>query len=472
MVFSSLHFLFIYLPAVIAGYFLLSARPDIRWRNGFLFFASLVFYAWGEPVYVLLMLFSIAFGWLSGIISEKYRGDRLKARAILALSITINIGILGFFKYANFFISNINRVSGLDIPVLKLALPLGVSFYTFQILSYLIDVYRGRSQARRDILGFGLYIAMFPQLIAGPIIRYNSIEPQLSGRRESVDLFGSGAGLFTVGLCKKTLLANNIGIFWDYVKGLTPDKLTVVAAWTGIIAFGLQLYFDFSGYSDMAIGLGRMFGFRFERNFDYPYTSLSVSEFWRRWHISLGAWFREYLYIPLGGSRRGVGRTVLNLLIVWAVTGLWHGANWNFILWGLYYFLFLAGERFLWAGALSKAPISLKRVYVLAVVMAGWALFTFEDTGRLGEYCIALIGFAGGGVINSRILYYLSSWGAVLLAAVIGATPLPARAISAIEGKAPFAAACLKLTLMIAGLILSVAYLVDSSYNPFLYFRF
>jgi len=468
-------FLFIYLPAVLAGYHILRGFVAVRWRNAFLFAVSLAFYAWGEPVYVLLMLFSTAFGWLCGVSLDACRENKAKARAILALGVIVNIGILGFFKYANFLIANINKVLGPGvpgIPGLSLALPLGISFYTFQVLSYVIDVYRGRGSVQRDMLSFGAYIAMFPQLIAGPIIRYNTIAAQLEGRRESPALFGSGAGLFTVGLCKKVLLANNIGVFWDYVKAFSPDRLTVLAAWSGIFAFGLQLYFDFSGYSDMAIGLGRMFGFRFERNFDYPYTSLSVTEFWRRWHISLGAWFREYLYIPLGGNRRGAGRTVLNLLVVWAATGLWHGANWNFIFWGLYYFCFLAGERFLWAGALDKAPKALRRAYALVIVMAGWALFVFEDMGSLGAFCLALLGAAGGGLVDGQILYYLSSWGGVLLMAAVGATALPAAALARVEERAPVVAAYLKPALMVAGLVLSIAYLVDSSYNPFLYFRF
>ncbi len=472
MVFSSVPFLFAYLPAVLAGYYILRRFLGVKWRNAFLFFVSLVFYAWGEPVYVLLMMFSIAFGWLCGVLLERHRGDRQKALLILIPGIIVNIAILGFFKYANFFIHNTNKIFGAGVSELKLTLPVGVSFYTFQILSYIIDVYRGDAVTQQDILSFGAYISMFPQLVAGPIIRYNSIASQLSDRRESLDLFGEGAGLFVVGLCKKVLIANNIGIFWDRLRELPPDKLTVLGAWSGIIGFGLQLYFDFSGYSDMAVGLGRMLGFHFERNFDYPYTSLSVTEFWRRWHISLGAWFREYLYIPLGGSRRGDRRTAINLFVVWAATGLWHGANWNFIFWGLYYFVFLAGERFIWAGALRKAPKILKRVYVLAIVMAGWALFSFEDTISLGRYCLALVGVAGGGIVNDPILYYLSSWGGILLVAAVGATPLAASAMSYIENKPRGAAIYIKTLLMLAGFILSIAYLVDSSYNPFLYFKF
>ena len=472
MVFSGLLFLFAYLPAVLAIYYTLPGRGDKGLRNAFLFFASLVFYAWGEPVYVLLMLFTICVGWLTGLFLQRWSQDRRKARYVLLLSVIVNIGILCFFKYGNFIVDNLNGLTGLNLGSLHLPLPLGISFYTFQVMSYTVDVYRGDAPAQPNILSFGAYISMFPQLIAGPIVRYRSIAAQLTGRRESLRLLGSGAGLFTVGLAKKVLLANNIGILWSYIRALPPAEMTVLAAWSGIAAFGLQLYFDFSGYSDMAVGLGRMLGFEFDRNFFYPYSSGSITEFWRRWHISLGVWFREYVYFPLGGSRRGSWLTVLNLLVVWAATGLWHGANWNFLLWGLYYFLFLAGEKFVWAGLLDKAPKGLRHLYVLVIVMAGWALFVFEDMGSLGAFVRALGGLAGGGWFNDRILYYLSSWGWVLLTAAVGSTPLAASALRRLEAKQPALAACAKPVLMLAGLLLSVAWLVDSSYNPFLYFRF
>jgi len=468
LVFSSLLFIFAYLPAVLAVYFILPRS----WRNAFLFFASLIFYAWGEPVYVLLMLFTIAFGWLSGLLLGRWGQDRRIAKWILILDVIVNIGILGFFKYGNFIVANLNHFAGLSLGSLKLFLPLGISFYTFQTMSYTFDVYRGDAPVQRNILSFGAYVALFPQLIAGPIVRYNTIAEQLDHRRESLDLFGQGAGLFTVGLAKKVLLANNIGLFWDHIKAMAPGEMTVLAAWAGIIAFGLQLYFDFSGYSDMAVGLGRMLGFRFERNFLYPYISRSITEFWRRWHISLSTWFREYLYFPLGGSRKGDTRTVLNLLVVWAATGFWHGANWNFILWGLYYFAFLVAEKFLWGGLLDKAPKWLRHCYTLVIVLAGWALFVFEDMGCLGAFIRVMAGRADGGFVNDRILYLLSSWGFVLLAAAVGATPLAAKAYDWLTGRWPAPAAWIKPALMLAGLLTSVAYLVDSSYNPFLYFRF
>jgi len=468
LVFSSLLFLFVYLPAVLAIYFLL----PVAWRNGFLFFASLIFYAWGEPLYVFLMFFTISFGWLTGIGLERWGEDRVKAKAVLVISVIINMGILGFFKYGNFVVENLNLLTGWRINSLNLPLPLGISFYTFQTMSYTIDLYRGHAPFQPNILDFGAYVSMFPQLIAGPIVRYNTIALQLKSRRENLKSFGSGAGIFTIGLAKKVLLANTIGLFWDAVKTMPADTLTALAAWSGIIAFGLQLYFDFSGYSDMAVGMGKMLGFEFERNFLYPYCSRSITEFWRRWHISLSTWFREYVYIPLGGSRQGNKRTVLNLLIVWAATGLWHGANWNFLLWGLYYFLFLSGERFIWSGLLEKTQGILRHIYVLLLVMSGWALFVFDDMGSLGMFIRAMVGQAGGGLVNNRILYLLSSWAFVLLLAALGTTPAAASVMARFEKKWPKAAALAKPVLVLAGLLLSVAYLVDSSYNPFLYFRF
>jgi alginate O-acetyltransferase complex protein AlgI len=468
LVFSSLLFLFAYLPSVLAVYYILPRSC----RNAFLFFASLLFYAWGEPVYVLLMLFTITFGWSTGLMLGRWKEDRSRARAILLLDIVVNIGLLGFFKYGNFIVANLNQLAGLSLKSLDLPLPLGISFYTFQTMSYTFDVYRGDAPVQPNLLSFGAYVALFPQLIAGPIVRYNTIAEQLDHRRESVDQFGQGAGIFVIGLAKKVLLANNLGVLWSQVKALPQGEMTLLAAWAGIAVFGLQLYFDFSGYSDMAVGLGRMLGFRFERNFFYPYVSTSITEFWRHWHISLSTWFREYLYIPLGGGRRGAGRTIANLFAVWAVTGFWHGANWNFIYWGLYYFAFLVCEKYLWGSFLEMAPKAFRHLYTLIIVMAGWALFVFDDAASLGTFLQAMGGQVGGGWFNDRIMYYLSSMAAVLLAAVIGATPLAVTAFNRATAKWPMFMAIIKPTLVLAGLLLSTMYLVDSSYNPFLYFRF
>ncbi|MCL1848895.1 MAG: MBOAT family protein, partial [Clostridiales bacterium] len=442
------------------------------WRNGFILISSLLFYAWGEPVYLLLMLFSIAFGWLAGIALDKSRGKRRLSLVIVTANVLASLGILGFFKYGNFIVENLNRIASLHLSLIDLPLPLGISFYTFQILSYTIDVHRGEGKAQISLVNFGTYIAMFPQLIAGPIVRYNSIALQLTRRRETLSQFGEGVGLFVIGLAKKVLLANNIGLLWGEIKTLPSGGMTLLAAWTGIAAFGLQLYFDFSAYSDMAVGMGRMLGFDLERNFNYPYLSLSITDFWRRWHISLGAWFREYLYIPLGGSRQGRIRTILNLLIVWTATGLWHGASWNYVLWGLYYFLFLLGERFLWSRILEKAPKWMKRLYVLFVVMIGWVLFVHEDLPDIGYFLTALFGGARGGVYSDHILYLLSSWRFVILSALIGATPMAANLMARFGKSRPMASAFARSILTLAGLLFSTAYLVDSSFNPFLYFRF
>ncbi len=468
MVFSSILFLFAYLPAVLAAYHIVPKG----WRNPLLFFVSLIFYAWGEPVYVVLMIFTTVFGWLTGIMLERWGDEPQKAKAILALSVVVNLGILGFFKYGNFIVDNINGLTGWGLAELNLPLPVGISFYTFQTMSYTIDVYRRHTPVQPNVLSFGAYVALFPQLIAGPIVRYNTIAEQLDHREETWELFGRGAGLFTVGLAKKVLLANNIGMFWDSIKVLPGSEMTVLAAWCGIVAFGFQLYFDFSGYSDMAIGLGWMLGFHFERNFNYPYISRSITEFWRRWHISLSTWFREYLYIPLGGSRQGKGRTIFNLFVVWTVTGFWHGASWNYVLWGLYYFVFLIAEKFLWGGLLERLPKFWRHTYTLLIVMTGWALFVFEDMGSLGQFLQALAGRAGGGWVNRQILYYLNSWSLTLLAAMVGITPLTKAAYGRLAAKWPGFTGLLQPVLMLAGLLLSVAYLVDSSYNPFLYFRF
>jgi alginate O-acetyltransferase complex protein AlgI len=489
LVFSSLLFLFYFLPIVLVAYYL---APK-AWRNPLLFFVSLFFYAWGEPVYVLLMLFTTAAGWAAGLLLRRWEKDRVKARAALILASAVNLALLGFFKYGGLVLESVAALSGRPPTAWTLPLPLGISFYTFQTMSYVIDVYRGQAPTQPNFLSFGAYVALFPQLIAGPIVRYNTIAEQLIRRRENLALLGRGAGLFVVGLAKKVLLANNIGLFWDQIRALPAGEMTWLAAWSGIIGFGLQLYFDFSGYSDMAVGLGRMFGFYFEPNFQYPYISRSVTEFWRRWHISLGTWFREYLYIPLGGSRGGQAQTLRNLLIVWAATGLWHGASWNYLFWGLYYFLFLAGEKSLWGRWLARKPGWLGHAYTLLVVMTGWTLFVFEDTGDLLRFAGALVGLAPAGLdpsglgaaslgaaglggaislANDTILYALSSFGGVLLAAILAATPLPAALWARLTAKWPKQSACLRPALLLFGLLLSVAYLVDSSYNPFLYFRF
>ena len=381
MVFSSLMFLFRFLPIVLLLYF---AAPK-RARNAILFLASLVFYAWGEPVYVVLMLFSTAVdfthGWL--VDSNLKKGNRARARYFVIESMVINLALLGFFKYSDFLIGNINALFGAEIPLLKLALPIGISFYTFQTMSYTVDIYRGQAKLQKNIISFGAYVALFPQLIAGPIVQYKTVAEELNHRTESSDEFAAGALKFMCGLGKKVLLANNIGLLWDTVSQTAPAQTSVLAAWLGITACCLQIYFDFSGYSDMAIGLGRMFGFHFLENFNYPFTSKSITEFWRRWHISLGSWFREYVYIPLGGNRAGLAKQARNIAVVWLLTGFWHGASWNFVLWGVYFGIFLMIEKFFLGGLLKKLPPAVTHIYTLLIVSVSFVLFSFGQGGHV-----------------------------------------------------------------------------------------
>ena len=464
MVFSSLLFMFIYLPAVLAIYY---AVPR-RWRNLWLFVANLVFYGWGEPVYILLMLFSICINYFAGLLIDKNRDDRKKAKGILIADIVINLAMLGFFKYYDLFAATLSAIPGVSVRALHLALPIGISFYTFQTMSYPIDVYRGDAELQRNFISFGTFVALFPQLIAGPIVRYKDIASQLDFRATGVDQFSSGVRRFTVGLGKKVLIANNIGALWDIYAAKAPGELTVLGAWLGILAFSLQIYFDFSGYSDMAIGLGRMLGFEFLENFNYPYISKSVTEFWRRWHISLGTWFRDYVYIPLGGNRKGPWRQIFNLLVVWALTGFWHGANWTFLCWGLYYAVFLIIEKLFLLKGLKRVPV-IATVYTLLVAVCGWVLFDLPSLSAAGSYYGAMFGFAGGGLSVASDLFYLREYGAVFLVCALACTPLGKTLYEKLSDKAK---AWLTPVMIAAVLVLSTAYLVDATYNPFLYFRF
>ena len=464
MVFSSLLFLFIYLPVVLAIYYLVPRR----WRNLWLFIANLVFYGWGEPVYILLMLFSITVNYFAGILIDRFRENRRKAKRILLLDVVINLAMLGFFKYYDLFASTLSMIPGVSVRALHLALPIGISFYTFQTMSYPIDIYRGDARLQRSYISFGTFVALFPQLIAGPIVRYKDIAEQLDFRAGGADQFASGVRRFTVGLGKKVLIANNIGALWDIYAAKAPGELTVLGSWLGILAFSLQIYFDFSGYSDMAIGLGRMLGFEFLENFNYPYISKSVTEFWRRWHISLGTWFRDYVYIPLGGNRKGPWRQIFNLLIVWALTGFWHGANWTFLCWGLYYAVFLILEKLFLLKPLKKAPV-LATVYTLLVAVCGWVLFDLPSVGAAAAYYRSMFGFAGGGVCSETDLFYLREYAAVFLVSILACLPLGKRVYDRLSDKAK---AWLTPLMIAVVLILSTAYLVNATYNPFLYFRF
>ncbi len=466
MLFSSIPFLYYFLPCVLLVYFL---APRCL-KNTVLLLSSLFFYAWGEPRFVVFMLIAIVQGYGFGLLVEKFRGGR-GARLCLALSAVLSLGLLAYCKYADFFLSTFNALTGLSIPLLKVALPIGISFYTFQILSYVVDVYRGDVPAQRNFIDLAAYVAMFPQLIAGPIVRYSDIAGQLKTRTHSLENAALGARRFILGLAKKVLLANVLYALISAYK--SAGEKTVLFTWLYAIAYVLHLYFDFSGYSDMAIGLGRIFGFHFAENFSYPYISRSVTEFWRRWHMSLGTWFRDYVYIPLGGNRAGRARWLLNILVVWLLTGLWHGAAWTFVLWGLFFAVFLTAEK-LWYGRALARTHAAKHLYVLLLVVVSFVLF---DSASLGE-AVRTIGalFGAGGLAGADRLsvYYLRSYAVVFLIGILGATPLPARlagrlSAGRVGGRAMAAA---EPVVLLALLALCTAYLVDGSFNPFLYFRF
>ena len=460
MLFSSVPFLFYFLPAALLIYF---AAPR-QLKNAVLLLASLFFYAWGEPKYMLLMLVSIVQGYGFGLLIEKHHGQKA-SKVFLTLSILVSLGLLGYFKYADFFLSSVNAVTGLSLPLLKLSLPIGISFYTFQVLSYVIDVYRGETAAQRNFIDLAAYVSLFPQLIAGPIVRYSDVAAELKSRTHSVSAAAEGVRRFTVGFAKKILLANQFGALASAYKS-TQDA-SVLFVWLYALAFLLQVYFDFSGYSDMAIGLGRMLGFHFPENFNYPYTAASVTEFWRWWHISLTTWFREYLYIPLGGSRKGTWRTVRNIFLVWFCTGFWHGASWNFILWGLHFFVWLMLEKYLLRDFLQKLPSWLRHFYTLVVVFVGWGVFAMEDLTVCTGYFKTC--FGSGTLWSAADGYYLIAYGLTLLILTVGSTRLPRKVWNRLPERTRD---LLGPLLMAAGLVICTAYLVDGSYNPFLYFRF
>ena len=473
MLFSSPIFLFVFLPIVLLVYFLVPRRE----RNLVLFVASLFFYAWGEPVYVLLMLFSTFVNYGFGLLMTRLRerGEFSRAKAALVAITVINVGLLVFFKYTDFFLSALGLIPGVTAPQLGIALPIGISFYTFHSISYTVDVYRGITRAERSVVTFGAYVFLFPQLIAGPIIQYKTVREQLHGRRESFERFASGVGRFVVGFAKKALLANNIGVVWHNIQQQDPSSLPVATAWIGILAFTFQIYFDFSGYSDMAIGLARMFGFEFPENFNYPYLSRSLTEFWRRWHISLGNFFREYVYIPLGGNRRGLLKQARNILIVWMLTGFWHGAAVNFIVWGLYFAVFLLLEKMFLLRLLEKLPRAVSHIYALLFIVFGWVIFSFDDFSRGFTFLRAMLGLTGAGLSNNASVYLLYTNALLLVVLAVGSPQLPARAAKAFERRLQNRQVLLAVVQNAVYLLLltgSLACVVSSSYNPFLYFRF
>ena len=466
MVFSSTIFLCVYLPLVLLGYYICPKKG----RNLFLLIVSLVFYAWGEPKYVFLMIFSILVNYIFGRLMDKHRENKKRLKLMLVLSVVIDLGLLSVFKYTDFIITNVNAIFGANFDLLNIALPIGISFYTFQAMSYTIDVYRNDVRVQKNLIDFGMYITMFPQLIAGPIVRYADVQDQLAERSVTTADFSEGVMRFVVGLGKKVLLANQMGAVWSDIYALGGD-VSALMAWTGAIAYTFQIYFDFSGYSDMAIGLGRMFGFKFPENFRYPYQSVSITDFWRRWHITLSTWFKEYLYIPLGGNRRGLARQALNLLIVWSLTGFWHGAGWNFVLWGLYYFVILFIEKLFLLKALDKLPKFFRHVYALLLIIIGWVIFASDDVSVLLPYLGSM--FGANGAIGGMDVYTLLTKAVLLIICCIASTELPKKlflsAAGAMNEKAAFT---LKSVLTIALLAMSMILLIGDSYNPFLYFRF
>ncbi len=461
MVFSTLLFLFRFLPISLFLYYIVPAR----WKNAVLLVVSLIFYSWGEVRYFPIMIFSTVLDYTCSRCIERWRDRRWVCKTALGVSIFCNLGMLIFFKYTDFFLSNLNALLGLSIPLLRLTLPLGISFYTFQTMSYTIDVYRGDAGAEHNIINFGAYVTMFPQLIAGPIVRYTDVAERLNilKGRVTLDRVDDGISLFIFGLAKKVLIANSVGALWTEIsETLGYGSISTPLAWMGILAYTLQIYFDFSGYSLMAIGLGKMLGFDFPDNFNYPYISKSITEFWRRWHMTLGSWFREYVYIPLGGNRKGKARQILNMAVVWFLTGFWHGADWNFILWGLFYLALLIIEKLWLLKKLEKAPV-LAHIYTMLFVIVGWAIFFITDLGQLGDFLRRLFVPTGG----ISALYYLRNYAVIFVVAMVFCTPLPMRLYEKIKHNTLLRGLCLGVLLA-----LSIAYLSNATYNPFLYFRF
>lgn len=473
MVFSSIFFLFTFLPLSLLLYWMSPAKI----KNFTLLAVSLFFYAWGEPVYVLLMIASILTNFVFGIFieSELIKEKRAVLRALFISAVVFNILILGFFKYYGFLAENINALFNADIAYSELPLPIGISFYTFQVLSYVIDVYLGKVRLQRNPVSFALYVTMFPQLIAGPIVRYSDIESQLEQRNVSASKFGEGAQRFIQGLGKKVLIANSMGALWDITQAMDMTGISVFSAWLGIIAYTFQIYFDFSGYSDMAIGLGKMFGFEFMENFDHPYISRSVTEFWRRWHISLGTWFREYVYIPLGGNRCSRIRQIRNIMAVWMLTGLWHGASWNFVVWGIYYGCLLLIEKMFLKKLIDNAPAIISHVYCMLAVIIGWVLFASRDIESAAAYLGVMSGASGNVLVDNAFIYYLKSNAVMLVISLLFSTGIfreifePEEISDKIRTRVSHSAAVILHAFI---LFMSTAYLVTETYNPFLYFRF
>ena len=464
MVFSSIPFLFFFFPIFLLLYYI----SPFKIKNLILLIFSLIFYAWGEPVYIVLMIFSSVVDYTNGRLIEKYRDNKVLKRTFMVGSVIINLALLGFFKYSDFLIENINNLFNLSIPLLELGLPIGISFYTFQTMSYSIDVYRGDVKAEHNFLNFMTYVSMFPQLIAGPIVRYQTVSEELSKREITFSKFTSGFVRFLQGLFKKVLIANNVGYVWSVISG-DASEISLLTAWLGLFMFAFQIYFDFSGYSDMAIGMGKMLGFTYLENFNYPYISKSITEFWRRWHISLSTWFKDYVYIPLGGSRCKKIINIRNILIVWMLTGIWHGAAWNFLLWGLYFGILLILEKFVLKRFLEKLPSFLKHVYAIFFILVGWVIFAFDDMSLLKEYALKL--FANPFIIDAQFMQYFTNYFVIIAVAIIFSMPI----YPYVKEKFKFNNIIIQILIFAIYIILFMvvtAMLVSDTYNPFLYFRF
>ena len=468
MVFSSIPFLFFFFPIVMLLYYVV----PFKGKNLLLLIASLIFYAWGEPVYIVLMIFSSIVDYCNGRMIEKFENNAKMKKFFMILSVCINLSLLGFFKYGDFFVENVNALLGTSIDPLNLPLPIGISFYTFQTMSYSIDVYRKDVKAERNFLNFMCYVSMFPQLIAGPIVRYQTVAEELSKREINLDGFIAGLKIFTIGLGKKVLIANSIGMLWAELS--TTAVMSASLAWLGIVAFAFQIFFDFSGYSSMAIGLGRMFGFSYPENFNYPYTARSITDFWRRWHMSLSTWFKDYVYIPMGGSRCSKSKNIRNLLVVWMITGFWHGSSWNFILWGLYFGIILIIEKTFMLKLLEKAPRIVSHIYAIFLILIGWAIFAFEDITMLGQFFGSL--FGANGFFSTEFMFYLKNYAVVFLVAGLFSLPIAKsfknKIIKSENKKLILVSQLAEMILLLLVFFLSTMYLVDASFNPFLYFRF
>ncbi len=473
MLFSSLTFLFIFLPLVLFIYYIAGKRL----RNSVLLIFSLVFYAYGEPKYLIIMVLSIMVNYIMGLLVDRYRYGQILIKIILTTTVIINLGIIGYYKYTDFFIQNFNKLFNKSILVRNIAMPIGISFFTFQGLSYVIDIYRGNGKVQKNPLNVALYISLFPQLIAGPIVRYETVADQIHNRTETIEGFSYGIKRFILGLSKKILIANNIGLIADEVFSIMTPKLSVLLAWIGIISYTGQIYFDFSGYSDMAIGLGHMFGFRFLENFNYPYISRSITEFWRRWHISLGTWFRDYVYIPLGGNRVNRIKFLRNIFIVWFLTGLWHGAAWNFIIWGLYYGFILIVEKIFIGKYISRLWKPFQHIYTMFIVIVGWLFFRSNSMIYARNYLLVMLGLRGQALLDSQSIYYLIQYRYTFIISIIAATPiLPFIRKQLREVSIPYfeniVFYVIEPVLLIALFLLCIMYLINSTFNPFIYFRF